>query len=1063
LIQKSSKRREVAKVEDERKEFEKQLAESFEGYDPKIRPNKNCNCSVPCVCVTVADFIGRTHKALESSVGVAFSRKGFSRGWFDSEVREAIKVRRAAYAVFKDDRTEANWSEFRKLRSACSRLVHRKKKEDWDRYLDKLEDSFHNDHKQLWRMIHRLVPSSARATASPILRNDGSLAMSEEQILDAWADYREELGKPRTHPLQDHASTEEVDEEVERLVAQSWANPTEGPIGQPFTKPELEESLEALAYHKASSSDKTKNAMFKCGGETMKTELLRLFNFLRERETSPLDWGRALVINLYKDGDQTDPGNYRGISLISCLGKLYFSLWARRLTEYMESKLSEGQGGFRPRRSTVDQALALDEVLLRRQRDKTPTYLYFVDFSKAFDTVWHNGLWKRLWDLGIQGKAWRIIRNLYSSIELSVLVGDKQTRWVRSLQGVRQGCPLSPVLFNCFIDELSERLRAQGYGVEVGDRILHSLLYADDVVLLADSPEELQGLINVVDLFCRQWHMDINLTKSKAMIIPVHGKGTCECDCNYYLPVCDCTCRGSSSCCSFPKWTCRERPVPIVTEYKYLGIWFTSDLKWDRHIEYMLSKARKRSATLQRLLVNNRIPGRAKLLVWMAYVRPLLDYGCEIWSCNSKATSRIESIQTRAGVLIFKLNEKTNTEAVRALMHAPSLESRRLGFRLRYFIKILSCPETRIVRFLTDLAPGPKRTMGPGRAHWISQVVKLINKEPALQAGYSRITDSLNRNGGVLPTDIDTTYPAQGDYEYRPIDEWRVCVQRWVDHRELSNLRSKVRPGSPLTLLDRALKDCEAVVRLPITGLPNIGGDQIRIRLLGGTAALNTTLSHFRDRTAVCLCCEDQLREDVLHFLLYCEKYNDERMRFLSDMRDSCTCGPTEDESNRMLCGDFFEQLDDNGKAVFMLGGPVDGRAPEAEIDTLCSRFVCKAWSLRSEVLQAKLGQGPVVDLTAPRHQKKGPRTTSTRSSTQGNLITNYMRPTPKDSLPDRSTHDTLNPTTIIGSRTLNNELRIIEEVCLRDDGQTAATAPATAVARPSTGSGLNAKQSMGC
>jgi len=112
-----------------------------------------------------------------------------------------------------------------------------------------------------------------------------------------------------------------------------------------------------------------------------------------------------------------------------------------------------------------------------------------------------------------------------------VLLGDEQTRWVKPTQGVRQGCPLSPVLFNCFIDELSKKLEEAGYGIEIGGQILHSLLYADDVVLFAESPERLQTLIDVVDTFCRKWHMDINLTKSQAMVIPARKKGKCSCKC----------------------------------------------------------------------------------------------------------------------------------------------------------------------------------------------------------------------------------------------------------------------------------------------------------------------------------------------------------------------------------------------------------------------------------------------------------------------------------------------------------------------------------------------------
>ena len=258
--------------------------------------------------------------------------------------------------------------------------------------------------------------------------------------------------------------------------------------------------------------------------------------------------------------------------------------------------------------------------------------------------------------MGVKGKAWRIVRSLYKSIELSVLVGDQQTRWVRSLQGVRQGCPLSPVLFNCFIDELATRLHDSGYGIKFSERILNSLLYADDVVLMAETDEELQGLIQIVDDFCNQWHMDLNLTKSKAMVIPAKY-GKCTCACKSPPQICSCLCRSSSSCCSFPhRWVCGDKTVPVVDEYKYLGIWFTSNLRWDRHIDYMLAKARRRSASLRRMQCNNRIPGRAKLLVWKSYVRPLLDYGCEVWKCDSKQRSSLESVQTQAGIRTFKLN-----------------------------------------------------------------------------------------------------------------------------------------------------------------------------------------------------------------------------------------------------------------------------------------------------------------------------------------------------------------------------------------------------------------------
>ena len=247
--------------------------------------------------------------------------------------------------------------------------------------------------------------------------------------------------------------------------------------------------------------------------------LLSLFNFLREREVTPENWSEAVIVNLYKDGDRCDADNYRGISLLSCLGKIYSSLWANRLSSHFENVLDDAQGGFRKHRSTVDDALALRETLCRRRAENKDTFMFFIDFKKAFDTVWQDGLWRSLWHSGVKGKAWRIIRSLYANTSSRVKAGSKLSREFRIKQGVRQGCPLSPTLLNCFVDELIVSLGALGVGVQVGHKLIDGLLYADDVVLLAESPEALQAMITKVDEFSRKWRMELNLKKSEVMIV----------------------------------------------------------------------------------------------------------------------------------------------------------------------------------------------------------------------------------------------------------------------------------------------------------------------------------------------------------------------------------------------------------------------------------------------------------------------------------------------------------------------------------------------------------------
>ena len=528
MIQKSSDQAAVEAARAKERTYVDSLNESFAGFEVgAVRPA--CPCPLDnCCCLVIGDFIARMEAALESSVGSVIVRRKFSRSWFDDEVKAAVRARREAYQEFKQSGSEEAWEKFTLARKDCNKITKRKQTESWNKFLEDVEDARHNDPKQMWNLIKRLIPNSKKASMSPITKADGSLALSEDEIVEAWAAHVERLGTPKPHPLENAAFAAQVEAEVQEHAASSNDIP-DGEVDGVFTDEELKETLDSPDYHKACASDGTKNTMFKKGREAMAPLLLELFNHLRTTETFPDDWCKAVIVNLYKDGPRTDPGNYRGIALISCLGKIYLSLWAKRLTKYFDRRLSEAQGGFKGERGTEDQCLSFYEILLRRRRLGQPTFLFFVDFRKAFDTVWRSGLWKRLWDSGIQGKAWRVVRALYSNIRAAVKVGDRTSRFVDVLQGVRQGCPLSPTLFNCFVDELADRLRQAGFHGEDINLTVECLMYADDIVLLAESGAKLQRLINVVDQLCRDWHLDINLKKSQAM---VSSNLTHECECH---------------------------------------------------------------------------------------------------------------------------------------------------------------------------------------------------------------------------------------------------------------------------------------------------------------------------------------------------------------------------------------------------------------------------------------------------------------------------------------------------------------------------------------------------
>jgi len=150
----------------------------------------------------------------------------------------------------------------------------------------------------------------------------------------------------------------------------------------------------------------------------------KLFSEIWDKEKVPEEWGKGIIVPIPKKGQSMDPGNYRGITLLNVIPKLFTSIIHERLSEYCENEkmLSEEQGGFRKARSTIDQIFILHE--LTKGRFPKRTYACFLDIQKAYDRVWREGLWAAMYRKGISGKIWRVIRSLYDRVQSGVRIND---------------------------------------------------------------------------------------------------------------------------------------------------------------------------------------------------------------------------------------------------------------------------------------------------------------------------------------------------------------------------------------------------------------------------------------------------------------------------------------------------------------------------------------------------------------------------------------------------------------------------------------------------------------
>ena len=237
--------------------------------------------------------------------------------------------------------------------------------------------------------------------------------------------------------------------------------------------------------------------------------LTKAFNICRSHRRVPGEWGKSSTVLIHKGGDTDDPACWRPIALISTIAKLYSGLWADRLSRWAEGEdlLSPSQKGFRHYDGVLEHNFMLQSALTDSRRHAGGELLVcFVDLTNAFGSLSHSFLWGVLAQLGLEPEALLALQSIYDSTTTVYNTAMGASEPAPVVRGVRQGCPLSGILFALAMEPLVRALNETD-GVE-------ALAFADDVALVCRDPAALESALSVLEDVCSWCGLQPNPRKS---------------------------------------------------------------------------------------------------------------------------------------------------------------------------------------------------------------------------------------------------------------------------------------------------------------------------------------------------------------------------------------------------------------------------------------------------------------------------------------------------------------------------------------------------------------------
>ncbi|EYC04314.1 hypothetical protein Y032_0088g2137 [Ancylostoma ceylanicum] len=465
----------------------------------------------------------------------------------------------------------------------------------------------------------------------------------------------------------------------------------------PFLEDEVDAALKNMKGGRTPGHDRITIEMVKWGSRMLIPLITELFNQCLHSGKVPENMADSLTILLHKKGDPSQLKNYRPISLLSVLYKLLTKVISKRVERVLDAEQPREQAGFRKNYSTIDHLHAINELIERCSEYRMPLYIAFIDYEKAFDTVETNSLWNVLQEQGVQSQLITLLRGIYASAQSMFKVGET-TIPVKICRGVRQGDTISPKLFIATLEHVFRKLSWNDFGLAVNGNFLTNLRFADDVVLLAKSAEELQTMIDELDEHSLRCGLKISTAKTKIMATA----GTAI--------------------------SLRGTQLECVESFLYLGQRISLNRDFSEEIARRIRAGWSCFHRYEKFMSSRTVEMKYKRALFNMCILPAMLYGAETWVLTKTTERKLACAQRRMErfmVGVRLLDKKTNAW-LRGVTKVKDAVSSARERKWAYGWELAMSTNVKWSRELVEWRPPLTRPAGRPKARWRDEFQKVL-------------------------------------------------------------------------------------------------------------------------------------------------------------------------------------------------------------------------------------------------------------------------------------------------------------------------------------------------